>query len=178
MRLSHCFHTEILVSNFDWFSQTTCRTKYCFHQSMEKWWNPGDECSIGSRSCCLFDSTKGFSFWLFGTLKGKLAIRLFKSYPELKKKPYWGNHFWARGCFVSTIGLDAEMIKWYVKYQEKKEREDENSWNLPLLEGSVTKANGGLLSRLFHTNNGLHSCLRSIEQHIPYRDLLCSWSIL
>jgi len=61
-----------------------------------------------------------------GILKGKLAIRLFKSYPELKKKPYWGNHFWARGYFVSTIGLDAEMIKRYVKYQEDKEREDEN----------------------------------------------------
>lgn len=26
-------------------------------------------------------------------LKGKLAIKLFKSYPGLKKKPYWGNHF-------------------------------------------------------------------------------------
>lgn len=61
-----------------------------------------------------------------GILKGKLAIRLFKSYPELKKKPYWGNHFWSRGYFVSTIGLDAEMIKRYVKYQENKEREDEN----------------------------------------------------
>jgi len=29
-----------------------------------------------------------------GTLKGKLAIKLFKTYPDLKKKPYWGNHFW------------------------------------------------------------------------------------
>ena len=60
-----------------------------------------------------------------GILKGKLAIKLFKSYPELKKKPYWGNHFWARGYFVSTIGLDAEMIKRYVKYQEKEERKNE-----------------------------------------------------
>lgn len=29
---------------------------------------------------------------LMGTLKGKLAIKLFKSYPVLKKRPYWGNH--------------------------------------------------------------------------------------
>ncbi len=57
-----------------------------------------------------------------GTLKGKLAIKLFKSYPELKKRPYWGNHFWARGYFVSTVGLDADMIKRYVKYQENEER--------------------------------------------------------
>lgn len=40
---------------------------------------------------------------LLGTLKGKLAIKLFKSYPKLKQKPYWGNHFWARGYFVSTV---------------------------------------------------------------------------
>lgn len=41
-----------------------------------------------------------------GTLKGKLAIKLFKSYPQLKKKPYWGNHFWARGYFVNTVGIN------------------------------------------------------------------------
>jgi len=33
---------------------------------------------------------------LMGILKGKTAIKIFKSYPQLKKKPYWGNHFWAR----------------------------------------------------------------------------------
>lgn len=48
---------------------------------------------------------------LMGTLKGKIAIKLFKSYPKLKKKPYWGNRFWARGYFVNTVGLDEEMIK-------------------------------------------------------------------
>ena len=62
---------------------------------------------------------------LMGVLKGKIAIKLFKSYPELKKKPYWGNHFWARGYFVSTVGLDEDMIKRYVKYQEKEERRAE-----------------------------------------------------
>jgi len=60
-----------------------------------------------------------------GILKGKTAIKLFKSYPNLKKKPYWGNHFWARGYFVSTIGIDEELIKRYVKYQEEEERKNE-----------------------------------------------------
>ena len=60
-----------------------------------------------------------------GTLKGKLAIKLFKTYPELKKKPYWGNHFWAQGYFISTVGLDADMIKRYVKYQEHEEQKEE-----------------------------------------------------
>ena len=56
-----------------------------------------------------------------GVLKGKLAIKMFKTYPQLKQKPYWGNHFWARGYFVSTVGLDEDMIRRYVKYQEKNQ---------------------------------------------------------
>jgi putative transposase len=60
-----------------------------------------------------------------GILKGKTAIKLFKSYPNMKKKPYWGNHFWARGYFVNTIGFNEEMIRRYVKYQENKERDEE-----------------------------------------------------
>ena len=56
-----------------------------------------------------------------GILKGKMAIKLFKTYPNLKSKPYWGNHFWSRGYFVSTIGLDAEMIRRYVKYQQSQD---------------------------------------------------------
>jgi putative transposase len=60
-----------------------------------------------------------------GTIKGKLAIKIFKSYPDLKKKPYWGNHFWARGYFANTVGLDEEMIRKYVKYQEEEEKREE-----------------------------------------------------
>jgi len=62
---------------------------------------------------------------LMGTLKGKLAIKLFKSYPKMKQKLYWGNHFWARGYFVSTIGIDEDLIKRYVAYQEKEEKQME-----------------------------------------------------
>lgn len=57
-----------------------------------------------------------------GTIKGRTAIRVFKKFPYLKKKPYWGNHFWAQGYCVDTVGLDAEMIKKYVKYQERNEK--------------------------------------------------------
>ena len=60
-----------------------------------------------------------------GTLKGRTAIRVFKQFPKLKKKPYWGNHFWAPGYCVDTVGLDAEMIRKYVKYQEESERREE-----------------------------------------------------
>ena len=60
-----------------------------------------------------------------GTIKGKTAIKLFKSFPGLRKKPYWGNHFWARGYFVSTVGIDEELIKRYVRHQEEEERKQE-----------------------------------------------------
>ena len=60
-----------------------------------------------------------------GTLKGRTAIRVFSKFPYLKDKPYWGNHFWAPGYCVDTVGLDAEMIRKYVKYQETKERREE-----------------------------------------------------
>jgi putative transposase len=36
--------------------------------------------------------------------------------------PYWGNFFWSRGYCVETVGLDAEMICKYVKYQQAKEQ--------------------------------------------------------
>jgi len=64
------------------------------------------------------------SEWM-GTVKGRTAIRIFQKFPYLKEKPYWGNHFGSPGYCVDTIGLDAEMIQAYVKYQEKKERRAE-----------------------------------------------------
>jgi len=60
-----------------------------------------------------------------GFLKGKLAIKVMKSYPRLRKKPYWGNHFWARGYFVSTVGLNEDLIRRYVRYQEEQERRED-----------------------------------------------------
>ena len=57
-----------------------------------------------------------------GIVKGRTAIRVFKKFPNLKNKPYWGNHFWAQGYCVDTVGLDAEKIRKYVKYQEKHEK--------------------------------------------------------
>ncbi len=63
---------------------------------------------------------------LLGILKGKLAIKIFKSYPHLKQKPYWGNHFWSRGYFVTTVGIDEDIIKRYVKYQEVEDKKEEN----------------------------------------------------
>ena len=60
-----------------------------------------------------------------GTIKGRTAIRVFNKFRNLKSRPYWGNHFWARGYCVDTVGLDAEKIRKYLKYQEDKEKRSE-----------------------------------------------------
>ena len=65
-----------------------------------------------------------------GTVKGRTAIRVLNKYKNLKQKPYWGNHFWSRGYCVDTVGLDSEMIRKYVKYQEDKERKEEKQGKL------------------------------------------------
>ena len=61
---------------------------------------------------------------VMGFLKGKLSLRLFQRYEKLGKR-YWGRHLWARGCCVSTVGLNEQQIREYVRWQEKKEKEIE-----------------------------------------------------
>ena len=57
-------------------------------------------------------------------LKGKSSERLRKEFPELRKK-YWGMHIWARGYFVSTVGIDRDIIKQYVKNQQDSQLREE-----------------------------------------------------
>ena len=57
-----------------------------------------------------------------GTVKGRTAIRVFNRFQQLRRKPYSGNHFWIKGYCADTVGMDAEKIRAYVKYQEKRER--------------------------------------------------------
>ncbi|WP_155321836.1 IS200/IS605 family transposase [Desulfosarcina ovata] len=59
-----------------------------------------------------------------GFLKGKSAIKLFDHHHELKKR-YWGRHFWAKGYFVSTVGLDENQIRRYARHQLHKDKQAE-----------------------------------------------------
>ena len=61
---------------------------------------------------------------IMGYVKGKLAIRVFNRQEQLRKR-YWRGHLWSRGYCVSTIGLDEEQIRKYVKWQEEKDKQDE-----------------------------------------------------
>ena len=57
-------------------------------------------------------------------LKGKSAEYLAREFPELAKK-YWGMHIWARGYCVSTVGLNEEAIREYVRKQQEEEGKEE-----------------------------------------------------
>ena len=55
-----------------------------------------------------------------GFIKGKSAIHLARVYGE-RKRNFAGQHFWARGYFVSTVGRDEAVIREYIKNQEKED---------------------------------------------------------
>ena len=56
---------------------------------------------------------------IMGYLKGKTAIKLLNTVPGLRKR-YWGSHLWLRGYCVSTVGLNEEQIRKYVKWQQER----------------------------------------------------------
>lgn len=66
---------------------------------------------------------------VLGFIKGKVAIHLARVYGE-RKRNFVGQHFWARGCFVSTVGRDEEVIRQYIRDQEKEDQrlEQLNLW--------------------------------------------------
>ena len=58
---------------------------------------------------------------IMGYLKGKIALKLFQEQKSLSRQ-YWGRHIWSRGYCASSIGLDEDKIKRYVKWQQEQEQ--------------------------------------------------------
>ena len=56
-----------------------------------------------------------------GYIKGKSAIHLARVYGE-RKRNFVGQHFWARGYFVSTVGRDEAVIRAYIRHQEQEDQ--------------------------------------------------------
>lgn len=77
-----------------------------------------------------------------GYMKGKSAIHLARVYGE-RKQNFVGQHFWARGYFVSTVGRDEQLIREYIKHQEQ---EDERL-------GIAHRRNGGCRGQYTDTGN-------------------------
>ena len=64
-----------------------------------------------------------------GFIKGKSAIHMARVYGE-RKRNFVGQHFWAWGFFVNTVGRDEEAIRAYIRNQEKEDQrlEQMNLW--------------------------------------------------
>ena len=56
-----------------------------------------------------------------GYLKGKSALMMFERHGNLKYK-FGNRHFWAEGYYVSTVGLNEDTIREYVREQEKHDQ--------------------------------------------------------
>ncbi len=59
-----------------------------------------------------------------GFLKGKAAIRIHREFLG-RERNFTGYHFWARGYCVSTLGLDEQVIREYIRNQEDDEKRQE-----------------------------------------------------
>lgn len=53
-----------------------------------------------------------------GYIKGKSAIMIARRFSG-RARSFTGEVFWARGYFVSTVGLDEEMVRAYIRHQEE-----------------------------------------------------------
>ena len=58
---------------------------------------------------------------VIGFIKGKSAIHLARVYGE-RKRNFVGQHFWARGFMVSTVGRDEKVIRDYIRNQEEEDK--------------------------------------------------------
>ena len=58
---------------------------------------------------------------VIGYIKGKSAIHLARVYGE-RKRNFVGQHFWARGFWVSTVGRDETVIREYIRKQEEEDK--------------------------------------------------------
>ncbi len=56
-----------------------------------------------------------------GYLKGKSAIHIARTYGG-RQQNFVGEHFWARGYFVTTVGHDEEAVRRYIRAQEAEDR--------------------------------------------------------
>ena len=65
-----------------------------------------------------------------GYIKGKSAIVIARQF-EGRRRNYTGSSFWARGYFVSTVGLDEQVIREYIRRQEEEDERLEQL-NLPV----------------------------------------------
>ena len=55
---------------------------------------------------------------VIGYIKGKSAIAIARNFTA-RKRNFAGESFWARGYYVSTVGLDEDSVRKYIRDQEE-----------------------------------------------------------
>ena len=60
-----------------------------------------------------------------GYLKGKSSLMIFEKHANLKYK-YGNRNFWAKGYYVSTVGLNTKVVEEYIRNQEKEDMMSDN----------------------------------------------------
>ncbi|GAB3392232.1 IS200/IS605 family transposase [Azotobacter armeniacus] len=69
---------------------------------------------------CISIPPKHSVSYVVGYIKGKSAISIARRFMG-KVKNFTGENFWARGYFVSTVGLDEGVVRAYIRNQEKED---------------------------------------------------------
>jgi putative transposase len=82
---------------------------------------------------CLSVSPKYSIAMTIGYLKGKSSIRIHREVLR-NSKGFANKNFWSRGYCVSTVGLNEEQIREYIKNQEVLDKGQQGQLNLDGLE--------------------------------------------
>ena len=87
--------------------------------------NRGTKSNDGPRPYRMQYTTQAVSIRICRNSKEKECNQSLSEETVLKRETILGNHFCSRGYFVSTVGIEEEKIKRYVKYQEEQEKQSE-----------------------------------------------------
>ena len=61
---------------------------------------------------------------IMGYLKGKSSLMIYEKYANMKYK-YGNRHFWCRGYYVSTVGLNKRAVEQYIRNQLQEDYEND-----------------------------------------------------
>ena len=102
LSVSHRMGSQIPVSGAAWCGWSSRGRGYPSDLWLRGLRSGGDECA--ERPCAphCYDSAQTDHLGSHGTVKGQTAIKTFKQFGNLRKKPYWGNHFWSPGYSIDT----------------------------------------------------------------------------
>ena len=114
-------HPQVSTESFIWaYSKRTGGSIPSFSETKGERDRRG---SFNGRSCSYDDiiPPKYAVSKVVGFIKGKSAIHIARTYSG-RQKNYVGQHFWARGYFVSTIGRNEQVIREYIRHPENEDR--------------------------------------------------------